>query len=1364
MTRFRLRGPRSAADRVHLTVVLALGLLTFLQRPGSTTFDTKFDLTANPADFLARTLHLWNPQLSFGELQNQAYGYLFPQGTFFLLGDTLGVPDWVVQRLWSALILIAAYDGARRLYRALAGDPDQPRTAWLAIVAGLAFALSPRLLGLSGVLSAEILPTAVIPWVVLPLVTALRGRISPRLGGLLSGVAVLCMGGVNAVENLAALPLPALVLLVSCGTALGRRLTAWWVAATALACAWWFLPLLVLGRYSPPFLDYIETATATTRPLGWVNSTRGADHWLAFIQVGGQPWWPGAFDLATEPYLIAVTTVVAALSLAGLFHPSMPARLPLALSVLLGLVLLTIAHVAPLASPLSGTVRELLDGVLAPLRNVHKVDPLVRLPLALGFAQAVGLVAAGVLQAGRFRPWVVRVLRPAVVVGVAGLLVLSAQPLFAGDLRKPGWDAVPRAWQQAAAYLGVHADGRRALVLPGSGFGQQAWGWTIDEPLQGVARSPWVARSQVPLVPGPTIRLLDSIEARVSDGRGSDSLADLLARSGVGFVVVRRDLDLLASGAPSPSRVDQAMQQSAGLEEVASFGSTGFGDQASIVIYQVQRFVPRVEAVTADGVVRLDGGPEDIASSLEADVLGAREPVLISADGDSAPDLVGDGYRRRERQFGRLRDSLSQMMTPTENYRNERKVHDYPGVPGVRRVYARYPEIRSLAASSSSGYADTLGAVRPELGPYSAVDGIGGTYWRSAPLEDPRGQWLQVNLKKAEPLAQVEITLGVDGFSGVPVRRIRVRAGDQVSEHAVDPDSGLVRVPLTGAPVRSVRVTVLATHGDPEYGVVAIRDITFPGLALGRTLVVPADEVSPRSDLVFRAQPERRACVGVGFERACEAEEARPSEEEAGVERTFRTTSPGRWSFAGTAVARSAPATAQLLWPIGGEVRVQASSVLTDDPSISGQYAFDGNPGTPWLSARGDNDPSLTLTWGRSQTLSRLQVLPATMQSRRPSRAVIEADGERREVDLSGGSLGYFEPLRTDHVTIRFPMPELPDTDLGDRTGTGSRPVGVGDLVIAGLEHLTYAPDPNGRTGAACGLGPELVIDGTRVPTRVSGTIADVVDGRPLAVLPCGPAFTLPAGEHRLRLAATDRFVPSSVRLGGSRAAETSGSTRVTRIRTWGPTDRTVEVGPGPAAYLRVPENLNAGWQATLDGKVLEQSALDGWQQAYRLPAGPGGEVRLEYRPDGPYRTMLLVGGLLGVGLLLAAGAVLLRERRPTPTTGMLPAAFAGGLRAGPGGVLLIAAAGLVGGIWLLVGTAVGMVLRSRPVLRLWGACGLVAGTGIAAAIQTRLDPQETWVAFDAIGGLAIGLLVASLASPRKPRAAAPAMHPTREA
>ena len=188
---------------------VVIGFFALIQEPARTTLDTRVELTERPLSFLASAFQLWQPLSNFGEFQNQAYGYLFPQGPWFALLHALNVPGWMSQRLWTALVIIVACEGARRVARAIGLDGGG------ALLTGLVFALAPRLLGTSSVISAESLPGAVMPWVVLPLVLLLRGRLTSGRAAVLSGVAVLFMGGVNAVETAAALVLPGAVVLCS---------------------------------------------------------------------------------------------------------------------------------------------------------------------------------------------------------------------------------------------------------------------------------------------------------------------------------------------------------------------------------------------------------------------------------------------------------------------------------------------------------------------------------------------------------------------------------------------------------------------------------------------------------------------------------------------------------------------------------------------------------------------------------------------------------------------------------------------------------------------------------------------------------------------------------------------------------------------------------------------------------------------------------------------------------------------------------------------------------------------------------------------------------------------------------------------
>ncbi|MGH3561180.1 MAG: alpha-(1-_3)-arabinofuranosyltransferase domain-containing protein, partial [Mycobacterium sp.] len=268
-------------SRRWLWLVGAVALVcSFAQSPGRVSPDTKLDLTANPMRFLARAANLWNSDLPFGQAQNQAYGYLFPHGTFFLAGDLVGLPGWVTQRLWWAVLLTVGFWGLLRVAETLGiGSPTSR------VIGAAAFALSPRVLTTLGSISSETLPMMLAPWVLLPVIRVLRAdrdRAVRALAGQ-AGVAVALMGAVNAVATLAGC-LPALIWW-ACHrpNRLWWRFTGWWLSAMLLALLWWVVALTLLRRISPPFLDFIESPRVTTRWTSLVEVLRGTHSWTPFV-------------------------------------------------------------------------------------------------------------------------------------------------------------------------------------------------------------------------------------------------------------------------------------------------------------------------------------------------------------------------------------------------------------------------------------------------------------------------------------------------------------------------------------------------------------------------------------------------------------------------------------------------------------------------------------------------------------------------------------------------------------------------------------------------------------------------------------------------------------------------------------------------------------------------------------------------------------------------------------------------------------------------------------------------------------------------------------------------------------------------
>jgi arabinofuranan 3-O-arabinosyltransferase len=800
-------------------------LLAFIQGPGLTVADTKHDLTADPWGFLHQALSPWTDVFPLGQLQNQAYGYLFPQGLFFALLEPL--PDWVAQRLWWSLLLFLAFAGVVKLLEATATGSRASR-----LIAAVLFALSPRILTTLGAISSEAWTIALVLWVMLPVVRVLRlsGRPTTRhlaVSALGSAVAVLCLGAVNAVATVAAV-MPAVIWWLTQGVfargddAKVRRRTAWrfaawWVPGGVLACFWWIGPLLILGRYSPPFTDYIESSGITSYWFNLGEVLRGTTSWTAFLSSERQ----AGYAMVTEAVFVAATLIIALVGLAGLAGARLGrvgrSREPLPFAVTWILILgsgLTVFGLAGAPfSPVADQVQSFLDGSGAPLRNLHKFDAQVHLPLIVGVAHLLGGVRfPSVTSVASLREnWAHPEKNPPVVTAIAtGLVVaVATAPAWTGRLvPEDGFRGVPSYWNEAADWLNDPANGAassRTMVLPEARFARQTWGNTRDEPAQALLDVPWVVRDSVPLVPPEAIRGIDGLTREFSPtsaaGR-NPALADALLQQGVGMVMVRTDLTSTAD-TPGARGVLRTLTESAASDrftEVASFGDKGSdgsdgseGDDDSgdgVRIFRVDGSAqtgdsapenstePRV--VARDDLEVTAGGPEALPRLAAADAAAGSRPrdriLTQDAEEDEQVSTITDTPALRDHNYGNITGATSEILSPDDPRMTRNPVRDYPsGVPEEEMTHVRESGGR-VTASSSASDPTSLGGAENTSGVSAAVDEVAETAWRPG-SGSPINQ--KLNFELDEPRSQMSLSARAAGGP------LRVQATTYLGEKTV---------------------------------------------------------------------------------------------------------------------------------------------------------------------------------------------------------------------------------------------------------------------------------------------------------------------------------------------------------------------------------------------------------------------------------------------------------------------------------------------------------------------------------------------------------------------------------------------------
>jgi arabinofuranan 3-O-arabinosyltransferase len=1092
-----------------------------------------------------------------------------------------------------------------------------------------------------------------------------------------------------------------------------------------------------MGRYSAPFLDYIENATVTTIPTGMSRTLLGTSDWVAYF--AGIDYTAGQ-ELVTTPTALLMAALISAGGLVGIALRDNPHQRFLTIGVVTGLVLVGFGYSGDLSGLHATTRTEWLDQALAPVRNLHKFDVVLRIPLVLGLVYLLAELPG--LLVGRLGRLGLGALRAATVLA---LVTLALPWLHDNIAPRNGVEEVPGYWPEVAEHLERTDDGSVALVVPAAAFSVYSWGNTKDDILQGLAESPWAVRNVIPLAQPGNVVFLDAVTRFLESGHPSREFARFLADNGVGRLVVRNDLERFQTSAPDPSYVASLLQQTPGIELTESFGPTlgapalshpeedsdvrviaGAGlsvETGSVDVYDV---AGATTARLTTGSKSLVGDPGSALDPSVSALTGGQPLVAADADELDEPNsgqVLTDGMRRRETDFASVRWNESNTLSAGAAYELSGPEHEHAVVDDSERWHTTEVwegVVESATASTSQAEASSVPPLQIGAHPGAALDGDPATAWRSARHLDPVGEFWQADFRTLTDLSTIKITLARDS---APVEQLDLWAG---GEHVVvpAPEPGKDRAYITGLNSgRFLRVTA-AGRDLVLPGSFAISEVAVKGLAQQRYLSLPdPDRASPVDMVALARDTDRAPCVVVGDSLPCNGGLVAPGEDGDSLARLFRVGAVAPYELTGTVSLRR---TVDGL-PVSATGAVATTDAPTPFDVAAGPTAMiDGDPGTSWIAS--SRDEEVTITFPQPREISRIRVLvsPEAAASR-PTAVRVVAGGRARTIQLDEDGRGTLPKVTTSRVQLRV-LDLEPAFEIAGQSFVEA-PAGISTLTF-GRRRDSRLEERSANLVRAfpCGSGPIVAVNQRSFFTYVTASTAQLMRGEPATLRVCGSDELILRGGAVNKLVAlpSEMFRVDTLQL--RRASVKPATTQpLSTVRDGDGMPSSVRVPErSQPSVLSLPQNVNAGWVASFAGKELETTRVGGWKQAWVLPAGEAGTVRLGYPPQSDLNRGFLLG-LVGILLCMAVVVVPMLRRRTAPPE--LPP-----LESAPPRyvdlVVAVAAGGLLVG-WWGVAAAIAAIGLARLLRRAPGLWPLLAGLALlisSLGLAWRPLVDQEWV------------------------------------
>ncbi|MEM8618280.1 MAG: alpha-(1-_3)-arabinofuranosyltransferase family protein [Actinomycetota bacterium] len=1091
-------------------------------------------------------------------------------------------------------------------------------------------------------------------------------RLAPWREPALIALIVATVGNANATALALIIPGPLLWLLHSAAGREVRWRAALGIAArTALLClvvsAWWIAMLIVQSRAGAPVLAYSETLRDVSRNSTGSEVLRGLGYWLFYQRDLAGATTSASFDFLISGRTLLISYGVALLGLAGLVVVRWPHRRFAALLVAVGALLAVGVHPIDDPSPLAAALVGDEESTLAvALRSSTRATPLMVLGLALGVASLVAALPGRVR--GLSIGW-----RPVAAGAVVVLVVLNLPSLWRAELVDPAIDRdaqPPQAWLDAAADLNA-ADpapgGSRILQLPGAEFGAFRWGYTVDQPLVALVDRPLVTRDLLPLGSGPAMDLLYALDDRIQEGWAEPSTVAAVARLfGVDTIWSTNDAAFERFRTARPERVAALLADPAsGLAAARSFGEPliNIGEVATLdevelgdsVVGTARPPVELIEVPDSVGIVRSAGGAQMLSGSGDgiidaaaADLLAAERVVrytlstsgddLAAAIADAGALVVTDSNRDRAHHWRGSQDVHGH----TEPGGADDDVLDATAADQRLAPFADSdPEQQTVAiqrgpvTAIASSYGEPF-AYRPEDRAVMAIDGDPTTAWVAGDRGDPVGQRLQLEVTESVDAASAPTMVTVRQLEpptgGRVIDRITVSIdGDDVIEVDLDESSWTAEGQTIGTPPLTSGTTIelridRVTIGDPAVG--AARDgvgFVEVDLGLGPTtewIRPPVDGLEQLGDnplaVVFtRLRTDPLDVWRSDPEPELQRELPLPRSVDGQVELTVR------------ADAHASDEVLADLFGDGASTRAESAAVpianrrLTGSILARGAAATDGDSTTAWISPF-DSVIGSSLRITGVDEMEQFTITQPTGSYSTITRLAIDDTAGR---DHDGGETIVVDvptPDTTGTSSVTLPRPVSGTVtitiDTIDPVITIDRRYGDVRTLPAAISNLD-SPAIGIRQPATAGAAsidwtcaePSLIeIDDMTVPVSFTIDTTDFAAGSPAVATVCEP---VELGEGTVQLRSTGRqtsgVTVDRVVIREPSVPPTDGpSTPSVTVLESSDRRRTIDVGPCPdGCWLVLGEGYNTGWEATVDGVVLDGPELvDGGFNGWQLP------------------------------------------------------------------------------------------------------------------------------------------------------------------